>query len=479
MVAGRVFISYRSEDSRAYGALLHAELSQHLGPELVFLDSESISAGSDFADQLLERVRSCRVLLAVIGPRWLFAADPKSGRRRIDEPGDWIRRELTEAFATGATVIPVLTDGAHLPAEEDLPDDIAALSRCQYRRLRHRYYSADLGRILADLMVADPELAAATRQETTHGAPQQRGPGTAESHVQDSIRVIDAPPDQPNPTEGAPSAHRPATQAVTHGATRAVADCAANPVLGAAAAAPRTRNTHAPRRTSRRRTTRRVISTTVLGALVLAALYTIRVQDAPAPPVGRLVFFEDFAVNVGWMMFVGDRPKGPTIDGTLKATAQDGSMTVGFSAELTKLDVADAIVQVDVTQSVGLGQYGVLCRVAKRAIASSAYEFAVKDDGHVGVFKVQERESTRTRIPLADWRATTALQHGGTNRILAVCRTDGDTVQLQLWINNRRIVSVTDSSDPLLLGGTLALFVRADPSQTMSVGFDNLRVERA
>jgi len=95
-------------------------------------------------------VRSARVLLVVIGPRWLTATAP-TGRRRIDDPADWIRRELAEAFTAGVRVIPVLTDQAQMPTEAELPADIAALSRCQYRRLRHHDSTADLARIVADL----------------------------------------------------------------------------------------------------------------------------------------------------------------------------------------------------------------------------------------------------------------------------------------------------------------------------------------
>jgi hypothetical protein len=63
VVAGGAFINYRGEDSHSYGALLYTELSRHFGSELVFLDSESIPAGADFAVQLLARVRGCGVLL--------------------------------------------------------------------------------------------------------------------------------------------------------------------------------------------------------------------------------------------------------------------------------------------------------------------------------------------------------------------------------------------------------------------------------
>jgi hypothetical protein len=153
-----VFINYRSEDSHSYGAMLYQELRRQFGEDRVFLDCESIPAGADFVAELLSRVRSAPVLLAVIGPRWLTATD-NAGRRRIDNPNDWIRRELAEAFTAGVTVIPVLTGQIPIPAEADLPAEIAALSRCQYRRLRHKDSTADLARIVTDLTRLDPSLA--------------------------------------------------------------------------------------------------------------------------------------------------------------------------------------------------------------------------------------------------------------------------------------------------------------------------------
>jgi hypothetical protein len=159
-----VFISYRSADSGAYGALLHLALGRHFGPGLVFLDSEPIPAGADLIETLLSRVRSCRVMLAVIGPEWLVTGNGNG--RRIDDPEDWVRRELVEAFAAKAVVIPVLVDGAAMPVEGDLPADIAALGRRQCRWLRHRDASADLARLLADVAAADAELAAAARRRS-------------------------------------------------------------------------------------------------------------------------------------------------------------------------------------------------------------------------------------------------------------------------------------------------------------------------
>ena len=157
---GGVFINYRGSDSRAYGALLHVTLSAAFGEPAVFLDSRSIPPGADFVDTLLGRVRDASVLLAVIGPTWLTAADD-TGRRRLDLAGDWIRRELVTAFESGTPVVPVLVDGAAMPREPELPAELARLSRCQYLELRHRNSRYDLQQIVDRLAGQHPDLRAA------------------------------------------------------------------------------------------------------------------------------------------------------------------------------------------------------------------------------------------------------------------------------------------------------------------------------
>lgn len=153
-----VFINYRGVDSPGYGTLLYNELARRFGVDRVFMDCESIRAGENFVVALLEQVRSARVVLAVIGPHWLTVSD-SSGRRRLDDPQDWTRRELAEALSIGIPVIPVLTDLATLPTKTELPADIAALSECQYRHLRRREANSDLARLITDLTSLDTTLA--------------------------------------------------------------------------------------------------------------------------------------------------------------------------------------------------------------------------------------------------------------------------------------------------------------------------------
>jgi tetratricopeptide (TPR) repeat protein len=170
---GGVFINYRGDDSDTAAVLIDRELAARFGSDRVFLDSRSIPAGADIAE-LLARLRSCSVLLVVIGPRWLTVADGV-GRRRIDDPADWVRREIAEALSHGLRVVPILTGDAALPAEADLPEDIAGLSRRQHVPLRRRYTSHDLAYLAERITEADSELAKVAAQRHSRGGqvPQQ------------------------------------------------------------------------------------------------------------------------------------------------------------------------------------------------------------------------------------------------------------------------------------------------------------------
>jgi hypothetical protein len=169
-----VFINYRGEDNATAAALIDRELTARLGSDQVFSDSRYVPADTDFTEDLLGRLRVCSVLVVVIGPRWLTLTN-EAGQRLIDDPQDWIRREIAEALSHGLRVIPVLTGNAVLPAEVDLPADIAGLSRRQYLLLRHRHTPLDLAFLVERITEADPELAkvAAMRQSSAGRVPQQ------------------------------------------------------------------------------------------------------------------------------------------------------------------------------------------------------------------------------------------------------------------------------------------------------------------
>jgi len=172
-VAG-IFINYRGDDSGTAAALVDHEMEAWFGRDQVFVDYRSIPVGVDFAEELLGRLRTCSVLLAVMGPRWLTVTDA-AGRRRIDDPADWVRREIAEALSHGLRVIPVLLDDVKLPTEADLPENIAGLSRRQRVPLRRRHTDLDLADLVERIIKMEPELAkiAAGRQSDKRPVPQQ------------------------------------------------------------------------------------------------------------------------------------------------------------------------------------------------------------------------------------------------------------------------------------------------------------------
>ena len=139
---GGIFISYRREDSGPYAGRLRDALSRHFGAEQVFRDIDSINPGERFPRMIEQEVGSCDALLAVIGPTWLAVTDD-AGRRRLDDPDDYVRLEIATALGrSDVLVIPVLVGATSMPAAADLPKPLAALAECNARA----YHRRELGR---------------------------------------------------------------------------------------------------------------------------------------------------------------------------------------------------------------------------------------------------------------------------------------------------------------------------------------------
>lgn len=123
----RIFISYRRDDSADASGRLYDRLVAQFGKESVFKDVDTIPLGMDFRGVLREAVGHCDVMLAVIGRQWLTVKD-EHGRRRLDNPADFVRIEVEAALERNIPVIPVLVQSASMPAESDLPPSLAQLA---------------------------------------------------------------------------------------------------------------------------------------------------------------------------------------------------------------------------------------------------------------------------------------------------------------------------------------------------------------
>lgn len=64
---GRIFISYRRDDSRHLAGRIYDRLAPHFGEEAIFMDVEAIDGGVDFVKVLQDAVQECDVLIALIG----------------------------------------------------------------------------------------------------------------------------------------------------------------------------------------------------------------------------------------------------------------------------------------------------------------------------------------------------------------------------------------------------------------------------
>ena len=107
---GGIFISYRRGDTEGQARALSIELANYVGEGSVFMDVDSIALGRDFRQSLHESLGSCDALLALVGPNWLDSEDA-AGRRRLDDPADFVRQEIATALKRNIPVTPVLLQG--------------------------------------------------------------------------------------------------------------------------------------------------------------------------------------------------------------------------------------------------------------------------------------------------------------------------------------------------------------------------------
>lgn len=174
----RIFISYRRSDSAMAAGRLYDHLSTHFSDHLLFMDIDSIEPGEDFVEVLQNAVGSCQVLIAVIGPDWLSVTD-EAGRRRLDDPNDFVRLEIATALERDIRVIPVLVDGASMPTTHDLPDALAKLARRNALFISNERFRYDIGKLIATL-------------DRVLGSTAPVQPQPTSTHWQSAIRAITA-----------------------------------------------------------------------------------------------------------------------------------------------------------------------------------------------------------------------------------------------------------------------------------------------
>jgi TIR domain len=193
---GRIFISYRRDETAYPAGWLYDRLAQHFGAGQIFKDVDSIELGDDFVQVITRAVGSCDVLLALIGDQWLTITDAQ-GRRRLDDPEDFVRLEIEAALTRNVRIIPILVDGARMPRADELPADLASLARRQALELSPSRFEYDTSRLLKILEITLAEVQTAhdgAATTTSSSAAQQSLDDTAEndSPVTSSTRNLNS-----------------------------------------------------------------------------------------------------------------------------------------------------------------------------------------------------------------------------------------------------------------------------------------------
>lgn len=124
-----IFISYRRADSEHVVGRLYEHLTTRFGTKAVFKDIDKIAAGNDFRREIERALEACRVFICVIGKAW--EGPSNGGKRKIDDPGDFVRVEVETAMRRGLPIIPVIVGGL-----DRLPLDFfsGCLSELAYRQ---------------------------------------------------------------------------------------------------------------------------------------------------------------------------------------------------------------------------------------------------------------------------------------------------------------------------------------------------------
>jgi TIR domain len=493
--AGRIFISYRREETAYPAGWLFDRLADHFGAGQIFKDVDSIQLGDDFVEVITAAVGSCDVLLALIGDQWLTITDER-GRRRLDNAHDFVRLEIEAALKRKVRVIPVLVAGAPMPRADELPPSLAKLVRRQALELSPSRFDFDTGRLLK---VLDRTLAEVSARAAATGpdvavpvVPPEHDAGTHRGSVPAKTREDAGPPSAPAAERSEPS-RADAREAPEDREHPSWDRSPGIPLVGSAPPKARTpSDAGKPPDRQRRRIPARAAVFAGAGAgivLIVVLIVLLTSSHSTPPPAGAAnpassppVIFQDSFSSMasGWDDAGGQRAGGHYKNGAYRIYAKSGGDVQSGAPEkvsnLVPLAPPNLSIEVTARRIAGSAQgdqYGIACR----ADNDKGYAFIVEDNA-VAIAKVTNARADAETLDSAN---ASAVHANATNRLRAVCTSvqGQHAVHLTFWVNGKKVADVTDTKNPIT-SGTVGLFAAttSDTTTPVEAEFDNFAVSQ-
>jgi hypothetical protein len=145
-----VHLCYRRNDSAGHAGRLYSDLVRAFDEEAVFFDLKSVPPGEDYRHAVRRSITESSVVLVVIGRNWNPAL--------LQDPNDDVRDEIATSLGGGKRVIPVLVQGAVMPAAAELPEPLRELSYRHASEISDRHWDADVKALVRLLPGTQPGL---------------------------------------------------------------------------------------------------------------------------------------------------------------------------------------------------------------------------------------------------------------------------------------------------------------------------------
>jgi hypothetical protein len=240
----RIFVSYRRDDSAHVAGRLTDRLINRFGVDRIFMDVDSLSPGVDFTEAIEQAVQDCSVLLAIVGERWASIED-RRGKRRLDDPTDFVVLEIRAALKRDIPVIPVLVDNAEMPRSELMPLTLKQFPRRHAFRIRHESWGRDtegLIRRIEQLMLR--RLSGAPVAAHVADRPERARPGEGGADIEDFRRLLAAVPGPASSVAAQATTAATAVHASTQRALMALGGSQFDPDIATAEPAALARQVH-------------------------------------------------------------------------------------------------------------------------------------------------------------------------------------------------------------------------------------------